>query len=338
MLQVIPQPFIFPDSQYFSVKQTPVFLAIEHRLLVFFVIECRLPMDIKCGDGHIRKFVVDLLFIAADHQEMQMHMGLSQSAKSSFPCCICLCPQTEMGACSLAAHRSHSSRTTLMYTDLLQEMITQVQNGRRHDLVQKAVGRAQASQLMVVNGWMGFRGVDEEEEGVYGLPAPDILHGLFEGIMLHFRAALKGWAAAQYRAVGVAGVMARLDIRLQNVAKITNSGWRIPTKDHRLWFSSNETFQAVEHAAVLQVLPFVLRGVFCDADGVDWGLRTSVAMAEWWLVTCRTPMHTEATLQQSDMWTKRLMKMLVDIWGPYQSSQWKFPKFHNLSHFTHFIR
>jgi Plavaka transposase len=295
----------------------------------------RQPIKMKCGDGRIRKFVPDLLYISADHQEAQMHMGLKISASSKAPCCICLCPKAEMGDPTLDHHRLHEQRSRDAYLAMMEDMLVAMRTRQLH-LVQRDIGDA-TSMRLVVNGWLGFRGVDEEDDALFTLTPPDILHGLLEGLLLHFRQALKNCAREWLPALGEDGTMARLDTRMATLRKLLRApGWRLPS-DGRLWFSHKESFRAVEHEAVLQILPHLLRGVFIK-DGVDWGLRTAVAMCEWWLAACRTPEITENTIEAIEKWTKALMRLLATVWRPFQTSEWRIPKFHNLAHFLYFIR
>jgi hypothetical protein len=241
-----------------------------------------------------------------------------------------------MGDEDIHLHRNQQQRTKEQYMEMMDAMLTSVESGRRQHLAQKDHGTA-TSQQMVVNGWLGFRRVDEDAAGVFTLAAPDILHGLFEGVLLHFRQALRNSVMDYYPNKTERAVMAILDKRLVRLSEITTTGWRVPTKDHRSWFSTNESFRAVEHEAVLQVLPFVLSGVFVR-DGIDLGLRCAVAMCEWWLATCRMPDITQETMEKSEIWAARLMRYLSLDWGDYQQTRWCFPKFHNISHFSYFIR
>jgi hypothetical protein len=87
----------------------------------------------------------------------------------------------------------------------------------------------------------------------------------------------------------------------------------------------------------LQVLPHVVRGVYIW-DNVDWGLRAAVAMAEWWLVTCRMPRIDDTTMEKIEQASKDLMEIMVKGWRQYQTSEWRLPKFHNIAHFSFFIR
>jgi Plavaka transposase len=291
---------------------------------------------VTCGDGKRRKFVPDLLFLSADHQEAMLHSGLKASASTLYPCCICLCPKADMGEPSVARQRNHPKRTNAAYVAMMQSALAAMQNGQQGHVVQRAFGDG-TSQRIAMNGWLGFRSVDEEDQGLHSLMAPDVLHGLLEGLLTHFRTCMKEWAANESEEVTEREVMSVLDKRLQRVSQVCVPGWRIPTRDHRLWFTSSETFQAVEHESVLQVLPIVVRGIFVR-DSVDYGTRAATAMAEWWLVTCRSPVHTPETLAQSDTWARRMMVALVEGFGRHQRSAWSFPKFHNIVHFAPFIR
>jgi hypothetical protein len=93
---------------------------------------------------------VDLLYICADHQEAQTQMGLFESAQASFPCCLCLCPQKEMGNKSLAFHRSFPARTTEDYLSTMGEMLGQMEDGRLQHNIVGEVGKG-TLQRMICN-------------------------------------------------------------------------------------------------------------------------------------------------------------------------------------------
>jgi hypothetical protein len=209
------------------------------------------PINVRCADGVERKVVVDLLYMCADHQEAQLHMGLFHSARSNRPCCICMCPKEQLGDVSLDSHRSHEGRSLAEYKAVMEDMASQMLEGRRPDLVQQDVGR-DLSLRSVFSAFLGFNGVEHDGDGyLFSLCTPDILHSVLEGLVVHFKASILRYLQDHFPNMWQVKA-GQLDALIAHVHTHCRwPGWRL--RKDKGFFTTTSTFTATENAAVLSV-------------------------------------------------------------------------------------
>jgi hypothetical protein len=226
---------------------------------------------VLCHDGVTRDIVFDLLFITADHQEAQTHMGVAGSAQAAFPCVTCECPLSVYGRLQdVGTHRSYPARGRDAHWELQREMTatleSEVERKRERGVeitdslraklaigVEKRLGRPLSRRMGTLAAWEGFwcvqQGGDEE---LFKLVSADCLHTVEEGLTLHLRSAHQKFLQDTYPERWLA-LAEELDACLLEVGKQQRwPGWRLPA-GHKRFFAGDERFTATELASIRMV-------------------------------------------------------------------------------------
>lgn len=221
-----------------------------------------------CGDGRTREVVFDLLFITADHQEAQTHMGVAPSAQAAFPCVTCECPLTAFGELdTVQAHRTYPTRGRDAHWELQREMTaalesivdgkrargTEITDGLRASVaigVEKRLGRPVSRRMGALVAWEGFWSVQEGgDEELFKLISTDCLHTVEEGLTLHLREAHQRFLQEEYPDRWQA-LAEELDASLLELGKQQRwPGWRLPA-GHKRFFAREERSTATELASI----------------------------------------------------------------------------------------
>lgn len=236
---------------------------------ILVLYSCR-PVSVLCHDGVTRDIAFDLLFITADHQEAQTHMGVSPSALAAFPCVTCECPKTAFGVLdNVQAHRSYPVRGRDAHWELQNEMtatlesavegkrargeeITDALRARLAIGVEKRLGKARSRRMGTLVAWEGFWSVQEGgDDELFGLVSADCLHTVEEGLTLHLREAHQKFLQEEYPERWQA-MAEELDGMLLEVGKQRWPGWRLPA-GHKRFFAGDERFTATELSSIRMV-------------------------------------------------------------------------------------
>jgi hypothetical protein len=250
---------------------------------------------VLCHDGVTREIVFDLLFITADHQEAQTHMGVSPSARAAFPCVTCECPLNAYGELNnVETHRSFPARGRDAHWELQRQMTAaletlverrrergeEITDSLRAQLaigVEKRLGKPLSRRMGTLVAWEGFwcvqQGGDEE---LFKLVSSHCLHTVEEGLTLHLRAAHQKFLEVTYPTRWKA-LAEELDACLLEVGKHQRwPGWRLPAGDKR-FFSGDERFTANELASIRMVSMYSCLTVEGEREG---GGQTNKGLGE----------------------------------------------------------
>jgi hypothetical protein len=234
------------------------------------VFYCR-PQSVLCHDGVTREIVFDMLFITADHQEAQTHMGVAGSARASFPCVTCECPLSAYGELdNVGIHRSFPTRGRDAHWELQREMTATLEglvdtrrargvaitDSLRASLaigVEKRLGKPLSRRMGTLAAWEEFwcvqQGGDEE---LFTLVSADCLHTVEEGLTVHLREAHQKFLQETYPDRWQV-LAEELDACLMEVGKQQRwPGWRLPA-GHKRFFAAEERFTATELASIRMV-------------------------------------------------------------------------------------
>ncbi|CAM6089392.1 unnamed protein product [Calypogeia fissa] len=281
-----------------------------------------IPLEDPFGEKH---WVFPLPFACiCDHPKGCKVTCTYDTNKCSLPCSCCLCRKDRLSNVNQKFPYRTEDEMKRIYYEMVSSDLT----------IEEAKDKSQRWSLHpVYNALWDFNGGDTEMGNPYRLIHPDTLHMLDLGILNTIVDIIRDMALSE-PALGPQ-VLRTLDKRLKIIRKDHRySEFRLPvcSGSHK-YFSKGGNFAAWEHRAVMQVLLFILVGLF--SNGVIIGLRKYL---EWYGVAIRSRHHDEESLSHMDSLMTECIAALKRHLGSWQKSNFGLVKVHAMSHLSESIR